>query len=233
MEREWLRERLEAGASMEVIAREAGKSASTVAYWVNKHGLVSTHAERHQPRGPIPEEVLADMAARGLSIRKMAAELGRSYSAVRHWLTRYGIETDRAARLADTATARAQGLREADAVCHRHGRTRFVQMTGAFRCAKCRQEAVIEHRRGLKQKLVAEAGGACVLCGYGRCIAALQFHHVDPATKEFGIGRGGSIISIDVLREEARKCVLLCANCHAEVEAGVANLPAVPADSPG
>ena len=218
---------------MEAIAREVGKNPSTVAYWVDKHGLVSSHAERHQPRGPVEEEVLRDMAGRGMSIRSMASELGRSYSAVRHWLTRYGIETNRATRLADTAIARAQNLREAEAVCRRHGRTRFVQMTGAFRCAKCRQEAVIEHRRGLKKKLVAEAGGACVICGYERCIAALQFHHVDPAKKEFGIGRGGSIISLDVLREEARKCVLLCANCHAEVEAGVANLPAVPADIAG
>ena len=173
------------------------------------------------------------MAERGLSIRNMAAELGRSYWAVRHWLKHYGIETERSSRLRETAAARAQNLPETEAVCRRHGRTRFVQMTGAFRCAKCRQEAVIEHRRGLKQKLVAEAGGACLICGYARCIGALQFHHLDPASKQFGIGRAGAIISLDVLREEARKCVLLCANCHAEVEAGVANLPAVPADIAG
>jgi hypothetical protein len=38
--------------------------------------------------------------------------------------------------------------------------------------------------------------------------------------------------SLAILREEARKCVLLCANCHAEVEAGFAFL-AAPADIPG
>lgn len=31
--------------------------------------------------------------------------------------------------------------------------------------------------------------------------------------------------SIERAREEAAKCVLLCANCHAEVEAGVRSLP--------
>jgi hypothetical protein len=33
-------------------------------------------------------------------------------------------------------------------------------------------------------------------------------------------------------REEAAKCVLLCANCHAEVEAGIAQLPLRSADRP-
>jgi hypothetical protein len=35
----------------------------------------------------------------------------------------------------------------------------------------------------------------------------------------------GVALSLDTLRAEARKCVLLCANCHAEVEDGVVSLP--------
>lgn len=35
---------------------------------------------------------------------------------------------------------------------------------------------------------------------------------------------GGLTKSLESLREEARKCVLLCANCHSEVEWGVATL---------
>jgi hypothetical protein len=35
----------------------------------------------------------------------------------------------------------------------------------------------------------------------------------------------GVTLSLARLRAEARKCVLLCGNCHAEVEAGVANIP--------
>jgi len=54
--------------------------------------------------------------------------------------------------------------------------------------------------------------------------AALQFHHVDPSTKTFTLRDGGTR-SIARMREEARKCVLLCANCHAQVEAGAADLP--------
>jgi hypothetical protein len=76
----------------------------------------------------------------------------------------------------------------------------------------------------VKEILVAEAGGKCASCGYARHPAALQFHHLDPATKSFGLGVRGITRSIARLREEAAKCVLLCANCHAEVEVGAIEL---------
>lgn len=66
-----------------------------------------------------------------------------------------------------------------------------------------------------------ERGGACENCGYDRYLGALQFHHRDPATKEFGVAEAGRTLGIARLREEAKKCILLCANCHAEVEAGL------------
>jgi hypothetical protein len=84
---------------------------------------------------------------------------------------------------------------------------------------------VTERRRRVKAILVAEAGGACAACGYDRCLAALQFHHVRPEEKRFALGRKGVARSLEKARAEARKCLLLCANCHAEVEAGVLELP--------
>ena len=66
-----------------------------------------------------------------------------------------------------------------------------------------------------------------MICGYARCIAALEFHHVDPSTKRFPISLKGVARAFDTVRAEAAKCVLLCANCHAEVEAGISILPPV------
>ena len=126
--------------------------------------------------------------------------------------------------LADTAEARLLELPETQATCPQHGYTRYIREREGFRCAACRQERVTRHRRGLKATLVEEAGGACVLCGYSRSPAALHFHHVDPLTKSFEVSRRGVTISLDSLRAEAAKCVLLCANCHAEVETGMARL---------
>jgi hypothetical protein len=75
----------------------------------------------------------------------------------------------------------------------------------------------------------------CRICGYDRSVAALHFHHVDPAQKRFAISRDGFTRSLDEARNEARKCVLLCANCHAEVEAGIVEIAATrrPTTDPG
>jgi hypothetical protein len=83
---------------------------------------------------------------------------------------------------------------------------------------------VTRWRQRAKRLLVEEAGGACVACGYDRCVAALQFHHPDRTAKRFALGGRGLARSIEELRAEAARCVLLCANCHAEVEAGVRRL---------
>jgi hypothetical protein len=112
-------------------------------------------------------------------------------------------------------------------VCPRHGETVYVRYgeRDHFRCLTCRRQRVIARRRKVKQILVEEAGGACVLCGYDRCQGALHFHHRDPATKEFALALNGVARSLARSRVEAAKCVLLCANCHAEVEAGWTGLP--------
>ncbi len=209
-------------------ARARGRPPSVDgAYWVNKHGLASSHAARHAAKGGIERDVLEALVERGLSVRAIGQELGVSYATVRHWLGRYGLQTRRASRrraLGASVVERDDGL--ATAECPRHGVTDFGRRHGgAWRCLKCRSEAVSERRRRVKATLVEEAGGCCVLCGYARTMVALQFHHVDPTAKAFHIARRGAARSLATTREEVNRCVLLCANCHAEIEAGVATLP--------
>jgi hypothetical protein len=103
--------------------------------------------------------------------------------------------------------------------CARHGETEFVlDGRGYYRCRRCRAEAVSRRRRKVKRILVEEAGGRCFRCGYCRTMRALHFHHLDPASKRFELNARGVALSLESLRAEARKCVLLCSNCHAEVE---------------
>jgi site-specific recombinase XerC len=158
----------------------------------------------------------------GLTTRQIANALGISQTTVRYWLRRYGLAT---------CPRRGTSAPRVERECPTHGVVTFVLRGGSYACASCRAEAVTRWRQRAKAILVAEAGGACVVCGYNRSLAALQFHHVDPAEKRFGLGARGLARSIDVLREEAAKCALVCANCHAEVEAGHSRLPspAVPA----
>lgn len=77
-------------------------------------------------------------------------------------------------------------------------------------------KAIMIRRKAVKHTLVQEHGGKCEKCGYNKCEAALQFHHLDPTKKEFGLSVRGLNRDIDILRKEAEKCILLCANCHAE-----------------
>ncbi len=69
-----------------------------------------------------------------------------------------------------------------------------------------------KRRRNRKRELADAYGGKCIECGYSVCLEALQFHHRDAATKLFSLANFSG--SYDQMRAEARKCDLLCANCH-------------------
>ncbi len=229
MESAWLATQLEAGSSIEAIARAAGRSPSTVAYWVNKHGLTSQHAARHRARGGLAREQLEPLVEEGRSIREIAVALEVSPATVRHWLARHGLRT-RPRHYSLRGEAKPGTLTRE---CALHGWTTYVRIGGSrYRCGRCNTESVAARRRRIKEILVKEAGGACLACGFAEYIGALHFHHVDPATKAFSISVQGVTRSLRRAREEAGKCVLLCANCHAMVEAGLLDL-AAPADHPG
>lgn len=101
--------------------------------------------------------------------------------------------------------------------CKKHGICEHVlEPRGYWRCKTCRNEAVTEARRKRKRKLVELAGGKCERCGYHKSFAALQFHHLEPSKKQFGIAASGVTKSLEEQKKEIKKCILLCANCHAE-----------------
>lgn len=221
-----MEECLAKGMSLVGIGKLAGKHPSTVSYWIQKHGL-EANGVRHAPKGGVSREELEPLIAEGLTIEGIARRLGIGDTTARNWLRRHGLKTKGAQRRAELAAMRRDGTRTTELECRRHGRTRFkaVGSTPRLRCAKCQSEAVGRRRRKVKEILVEEAGGKCVVCGYSKHAVALHFHHLDPSTKSFGLGVRGITRSIARLRQEASKCVLLCANCHAEVEAGVVELP--------
>lgn len=227
MDKRFLEDCLAKGMSLERIGELAGKHPSTVGYWVRKFGLTANGAARHAPKGGLTCAELEPLVKEGLTIEGIAQRLGIGDTTVRHWLRRHGLKTHRAQRRAALTEMRQSGKRDTEVECRKHGLVRHVTVPSErrLRCTKCRAEAVSRRRRKVKEMLVAEAGGECVLCGYARHLAALQFHHVDPATKSFGLGVRGITRSIARLREEASKCVLLCANCHSELEVGAAQLP--------
>lgn len=106
--------------------------------------------------------------------------------------------------------------------CKVHGLTEFRQRKrGEKVCLQCNRDRVYQWRRDAKTKLVEMFGGKCVLCGYSKCNRSLQFHHLDPNEKEFNISAFSSCMNFSKLVEECKKCVLVCSNCHGEIEEGI------------
>jgi len=191
------------------------------------HGLEAINRQKHLAKGGIDRKQLEELVEAGASIAKIAEILERSPGSVRHWLSAYGLETRSTAQRRIAKTAREAGRSTVQRHCQHHGVTDFwLEGRGAYRCLLCRQEAVVRRRRKIKQILVAEAGGACAICGYDRHLGGLHFHHRDPAVKSFALSVDGVARSLERARAEARKCILLCSNCHAEVEAGIRAIPA-------
>jgi transposase len=230
MDRASLEEFLARGLSLAEIGRRLGRHEATVAYWVQKHGLQAVNRQKHAARGGLDRAELETLVEQGASIAQIADDVGRSKATVRHWLIRYGLKTHgtRGRRAVEAArAARRAGLATVTMGCPRHGESEFcLTGQGSYRCKRCRSEAVSRRRRRVKETLVKEAGGRCRICGYSRNMRALHFHHVDPSSKRHEINAKGVAIALDKLRVEARKCVLLCSNCHAEVEDGTVVLPA-------
>ena len=75
-------------------------------------------------------------------------------------------------------------------------------------------------RRSMKIQVIKLLGGECSICGYDRCVDALEFHHENPQEKEFKLGSGNTI-SWKEYKAEALKCKLVCSNCHKEIHSEI------------
>lgn len=74
-------------------------------------------------------------------------------------------------------------------------------------------------RRLIKKWALDYKGNKCELCGYHKCIDALDFHHLDPSQKDFSISDRDIKLDWEKIKEELDKCILICANCHRELHA--------------
>lgn len=104
-------------------------------------------------------------------------------------------------------------------VCQKHGETLYKldnPKVEKYRCCKCSTEAVQRRRLKVKKLCIEYKGGKCQQCGYDKCDAALEFHHMDPTQKDFGIASRGHTRSFERIKIELDKCIMLCANCHRE-----------------
>lgn len=89
-------------------------------------------------------------------------------------------------------------------------------------------DKIVAQRQRRKEFLLS-LKSPCVKCGEDR-LNVIEFHHIDPATKLFNLAyviSNGSKPK-ELVYEELKKCVCLCANCHAEFHAIYGNNPTEP-----
>ena len=105
-------------------------------------------------------------------------------------------------------------------VCPIHGQTEFhfyekTGRKGQWICLKCNSELAVLKKQKYKLLCLQYKGCKCEICGYDKNIAALEFHHLDPNEKEFTISKTHH--SIDSVKDELNKCIVVCSNCHREI----------------
>lgn len=88
-------------------------------------------------------------------------------------------------------------------------------------CKRCANEKWRMRYFTKLSKVVGEL--KCSQCGYDKCPQAIDFHHLDPNEKDFNISSHWTI-SEERLKQEVKKCIQLCANCHREHHAGIREL---------
>ncbi len=88
-------------------------------------------------------------------------------------------------------------------------------------CKCCHIKSVKEMGYQFKLKCIEYLGNKCKICEYNKCIAALDFHHLDPKIKEFGIAKFRRYSFDKRVKKELDKCILVCCRCHREIHAGM------------
>lgn len=99
----------------------------------------------------------------------------------------------------------------------------FIKLKKVVSKYKSSYDIIKNRRFRIKEQLIEYKGGKCEICGYDNCHAALDFHHLDPSSKEFAISNS-YCKSLDVLKKEVDKCILVCANHHREIHDGIIDL---------
>ena len=220
MDRDWLESQLAAGRSIESIAREVGRTRRRSRYWVNKHGLTSQHAARHAPAAASSARALQALVEDGMSIRQIASRLRRE----RHDRPPLAaaVRAEDAAR-ALRAPRRGRDPPSSCASAAAHGWGAFVRVgrrgalpLRAMQHARRSPTAAGGSRRSSSRRPAALRGSAGSTPTPGRCNSTTRSR--DEVVR--GQPRRESPARWSGLRAEARKCVLLCANCHARSRLG-------------
>ncbi len=149
------------------------------------------------------KHLLEKMVGNGLSGNAIAKQTGKSLTTVWYWLRKHELTTKK--------VYSCRFCRDPDPTHYFAGR--FSE------CRKCRQKDQNKSNRKKKFLLVQYKGGRCEVCGYNRCMAALDFHHIEPTQKDPDWKKMRKW-ALERIKKEIDQCSLVCRNCHSEIHYG-------------
>lgn len=206
---------IDIGYTTKQISDELNVSWSTVKRYCRKFGLKTIHYV--EPK-PLDRDQLVELVNKRFSTYKIANELGISQTTVRYWLKKFGLKTNSCICYSKNKTHKI--CPQCKQMKPLNAENFYIQKNGKTHawCKDCNNSISLEKHRGVKQKAIDYKGGKCVNCGYNKYSGALDFHHIDPTTKDFTISDLRTY-SWEKIKIELDKCICLCKNCHAELHA--------------
>ena len=164
----------------------------------------------------ITKEQLSIYIEAGFSTREIGEKIGKSQTNVRFWLKKFNL-----------VTIPKFGYQQTEKLCLKCNEVKQITDFYTKRdkeypnkyplpyCIPCTNQQAIDRQRSLKKLAIEYKGGKCSKCGYKKCQAALEFHHINPEERDFAISRCKNT-SFEKIKKELDKCILICSNCHKE-----------------
>ena len=170
------------------------------------------------------KQTLEHLIAENKSSYEIAAIVGNSATTVRYWLNKYELKTNKSQYnkntkiIPDFKTCKTcKTCNEIRPIDDFHFRNKLINETRVTTCKICTNKVTMDRFRKNKLLFVAYKGNKCSICNYNKCPAALEFHHLDPTQKEFGISDSRNNTLNQKVKDELDKCILVCSNCHKEI----------------
>lgn len=108
--------------------------------------------------------------------------------------------------------------RECDANIELRNRGCGVVFCGDIcRKAKRKRTQKVHRDKAFVKFIKYKEGVGCAKCGYNKYSGALDFHHIDPSTKERRVTASMFYSNSYTIKKELKKCILVCKNCHYEL----------------
>lgn len=232
MNQDKIKELMDKGLTLQVIADEIGTTRAKLKHFLRKIGLKSNNYRKLPV--PITKEDLLKLISLNHSTYGMAKALNCSQCNIRHWLKKFGLKSQKIKGSLRNSKGhvdpiKANNTHKKCSKCKNlfefNKSNFYITSTGKVysRCIRCADEGAIFRQRARKSECLNYLGGKCAVCNYNKYQGALEFHHIDPSKKSFAIGTLKTY-SMEVLKPELDKCVILCSNCHKELHGGLIKL---------